>query len=162
MSKRIRLLPSFEALKAAYPNDPTPLDIANKVGGRVGENLKNPAMPDYKNTCAIRVSRALNYAGHLVKSHVTGARVNSGGDGRWYVYGVRDMNRYLTSIYGRPDVVKMGDTLGAVTAADIAGEVGIIEFDSYHMDLWDGSAAVHAAYFYAVKGVRIWHAPGVL
>lgn len=162
MSGRRKLLPSFEALRATYPNDPTPLDIANRIGGRVGENLKNPAMPEYKNTCAIRVSRALNYAGHLVKSGVDKARVNSGGDGRWYVYGVRDLNRYLTTVYGDPDVVKTGASMGEVTGTDIAGEKGIIEFDSYHMDLWDGSNCVHACYFYAVKTIRIWRAPGKL
>jgi hypothetical protein len=160
MGARIKELPPFESLRASYPNDPTPLDIAERVGGRVGENLKNPAMPEYKNTCAIRVSRALNYAGHPVKSHVANARVNSGGDGRWYVYGVRDLNRYLTAIYGPPEVVKTGDVQGSVTAQDLLGEQGIIEFDSYHMDLFDGTTCVHAAYFYAVRTIRLWRAPG--
>ena len=162
MSARIKELPPFEALRASYPNDPTPLDIANRIAGRVGENLKSPAMPEYKNTCAIRVSRALNYAGHLVRSHVANARVNSGGDGRWYVYGVRDLNRYLTAVYGPPDVEKKGETQGSVTAQDLLGEQGIIEFDSYHMDLFDGTTCVHACYFYAVKAIRLWRAPGVV
>lgn len=162
MSPRIKALPTFEALKNAYPNDPTPLDIAQKVGGRVKSNLESPAMPEYKNTCCIRVSRALNYAGQPIKPHINGVRVNSGGDGKWYVYAVGDLRRYLTAIYGPPDLVKSSETAGGVSAADVDGEQGIIEFDNYHMDLWDRSNAVHAAYFYHVKAVRIWRAPGVV
>lgn len=158
MGKKHHHLPDFDVLWLSYPNGEVP-DVANLIGGKVASNIKNPDMPNYKDTCAIRVSRALNYSGQPVQQHVGGARTNSGSDAKWYVYGVGDLHRYLVAYYGEPDVIKESADLGGVTAADLANEHGIIEFENYHMDLWNGSSCKHQSYFGAVTKVFLWRAP---
>jgi hypothetical protein len=155
--KPLRTLPKIETLIANYPNALALSEIAELVGGQVGKNILDTGMPDYKNTCAIRVSRSLNYSGAQVDPALTHDRANRGADHKWYIYGVADLHHYLTAMYG-PPVEKKGAQLGDVTAADLAGEHGIIEFDNYHMDLWDGTGCVHHCYFEHVSKVFLWKA----
>lgn len=145
---------SLTDLEAAYPQGLSVAQIANLIGGKVGDNLRNPDMPEYKDTCAIRVSRSLNYGGAPI-GKTTIARFNYGSDKRRYVYSVSDLRKYLTATYGPPTVV-LDESPSAVK---LAFRRGIIEFWNYHMDLWKNDHCVGHAYFEAVTKVQVWETP---
>ena len=64
-----QVLPSFASLWQNYPRDA--LDAVKRmIGGEVDS-------PDIKNTCTIRLSRALNYSGHPVPARYPGLWVAS-------------------------------------------------------------------------------------
>jgi hypothetical protein len=134
-------LPKIALLFEKFPSG-TVEEVADIIGGRVGANIRDPNQPEYKNTCAIRVSRALNYAGAPIDRTIFGVRTNTGGDNKSYVYAVRDMKVYLTEKYGRPETKPAN-----ATAADFAGEKGIIAFGNFHVDLWNDTSAAGQSYF---------------
>ena len=164
-------LPDFKKLVDAYPQGPEDApfvvsDIATLVGGDVGKNLADPKYVDYKDTCAIRISRALNYAGAAIPFHGGGLpnplggngkiRTDKGSDGKWYIYSTYDMRAYLNGKFGK------GKSLaGSVPRSDLSKFKGIIAFGFYHLDLWTGSGVVHAEYFGhpQAKELIIWSAP---
>jgi len=144
-------LPSLASLVAVYPNG-TADAVANLVGGTVKGNFFDAAYTAYKDTCAIRISRALNSAGAPIPYAGGGLinpymdkkkiRTDQGGDSKWYIYSTYDMRAYLDGKYGRHK------TFPASTGpTDLSALKGIIGFGFYHLDLWDGSKCVHHAYF---------------
>jgi len=164
-------LPDFDKLVGAYPQGPaaSPFgvpEIAKLVGGDVGKNLSDTKYVDYKDTCAIRISRALNYGGAPIAFHGGGLanpfggngkiRTDKGGDGKWYIYSTYDMRAYLNAKFGKG---KSFD--GGTRPADLSKYKGIIAFGFYHLDLWTGTAAVHKEYFGnpKAKELIIWSAP---
>ncbi len=153
-------LPKFEALAAAFLGPKYDSQAAARViGGVVYSNVMDPNQPEYKNTCALRVSRSLNYAGAKIPFTETNPRVNSGADRLWYIYSVDDLEGYLALTYGAPDVRKKGKSNGDVTGADFVGKKGIILFKSFHTDLWNGAGCEGYCYFNAVNEVMLWEAP---
>ncbi len=163
-------LPLFGLLRPHFPGaSVTPAEVAETIGGKVLLNYKND--PDYKNTCAIRLSRALNYAGekHRIPGPAEaanyGIKVNSGDDRRWYVFRVNDLVRFLGARYGPPvDIPR--PAVGSWESA-ITGKRGIIHFRvigwsdaAGHLDLWDSDACLGKAYFNPSTGVcdavRLW------
>lgn len=161
MTKKYEL-PPFLILKVSFlPSGMYSADfVAEIIGGKVKHNYDDPKQ-DYSNTCALRVSRALNYSGALVRPSVASVRVNSGKDKRWYIYGVRDMERYLRHMYGRPDVEKKGKSNGSVAESEFAGRQGIILFKNYHVDLWNGGGCEGHCYFGSVNEVMLWETPPI-
>ena len=152
---RIKSLPSFDQLERAYPTG-SAKKVVEKIGGKVQFNYENPKQLSYKGTCAIRISRSLNYSNHpIIKK--AGVRVNSGSDKKWYVYSVRDMKKYLELTYGHPDIKKTGKT-GSITSDMLKGKAnsGIILFTGVHIDLWNGSECVYHCSFAEVSEVLIW------
>jgi hypothetical protein len=115
------------------------------------------------NTCAIRLSRTLNYSNSPVPHGFAGLNTVSGADGRWYGFRVTEMRRYLEGHYGRPTVTADG---GEVGRSAVAGKRGIIAFAvtgwsdaTGHLDLWDGAMCKHAEYFAVAKQVCLWVCP---
>jgi hypothetical protein len=126
-------IPPFSALSANYPNG-TDERIRQRIGGRV-----NAAWIDH--TCAVRLSRALNYSGVAVPASFAGMKVVRGGDGKYYAFQVRGMRPWLEATFGRPQI-------RAVRPVDrrlFLGKKGVIAFvipfsdASGHVDLWDGA-----------------------
>ena|SRR2546421_10220382 len=164
-------LPDFSKLVSAYPQGPatspfTVSDIATLIAGDVGKNLNDTKYVDYKDTCAIRISRALNYAGAPIAFQGGGLpnpfggngkiRTDKGGDGKWYIYSTYDMRAYLNAKFG-----KGKSFAGSTPKSDLSKFKGIIAFGFYHLDLWNGTAAVHNEYFGhpKAKELIIWSAP---
>src|SRR3954470_11151678 len=68
---RMFTIPSLANLIANHPTG-TQESVAALIGGTVKANISNPAYTSYKNTCAIRISRALNYAGDPIPASAGG------------------------------------------------------------------------------------------
>lgn len=91
-------LPSYRLLKGNYPH-PTAKstkDLLDEIGGQPRKEFS-----DTVNSCALRVSYALNGANSPVRK-LGNLIVYAGGDGRRYIVGVPAMKQYLTKIYGTP------------------------------------------------------------
>jgi RHS repeat-associated protein len=148
--------PSFSLLEANYLGDNyTSPQVYEKIGGKVYQNyLANPEA--YANSCALRMSYALNRAGAPIP-HITGT--GSGADGMWYFYRVADLGKYLNRTYGHPDI-------NGHARSDFNGVHGIIQFDvsiwtnaTGHFTTWDGSQVGHGDYFKESDDVHLWILP---
>jgi hypothetical protein len=136
-------VPPLAKLLANFPGRGNePAAVAVLVGGSVQKNFEDKSFTDYKNTCAIRVSRALNYGGDPIPKGGGGLKVRTdvGGDGRFYIYSVYDLRTYLTGRYGHPKQFK-----STITQDELANEnvKGIILFAFPHSDIWDGSSCAY-------------------
>lgn len=145
-------IPAIETLIEKYPNGNAP-DVAKVVGGTVEKNFNNPKYTAYKDTCAIRVSHALNLAGDPIPwaggnidnpyRKGTKVRTDKGGNGKYYIYSTLDMRAYLIVRYGQPKKFPGG----AETKEKIKGLKGIIAFGWVHIDLWNGTGCERSCYF---------------
>lgn len=152
-------LPSYSLLEQNYPNFDTKEEVYDLIGGKVKQNK-------FENSCVIRVSRALNYAGQPIKKSAS-ANVVSGKDKKWYAYRVSEFIHYMSAEYGHPDIVATPPKHSPPTdKTNFLGKQGIIAFevDSWsnatgHFDLWDEDKCVHADYFEVASRVLLWTAP---
>ena len=153
-------LPTYAALRENFKS-PTELEtqeLADELGGKVELNIEsNPAA--FGNTCAIRICRALNGAGHLVP-YSKSPRVISDKDKRWYIYSVGELSAYLRKTYGTPYTPPKRE------ANSFSGMRGIIIFHggisgaTGHADLWNGSHCEGTCFFGALQ-IELWEAPSV-
>jgi hypothetical protein len=106
------------------------------------------------NSCALRLSRALNKSGLDINPKLMpNAKYWTGADGKHYLMRVADIQKYLTIILGQPDIVKTrGKT--DITPADFGGNKGIISFNvsgwqdaTGHVTLFDGKSCSYDCYF---------------
>ena len=143
----MKALPSYRTLVSNYPNkhDTPTSELLNEIGGEVRSNLT-----DAVNTCAIRVSYALNHSGTPI-TRMAGLYLLQGAAAKGpagpaarprsdlYILRVLDMKKYLTHEYGVGkkiyDAGTAGDKLVGVTAAT----QGIILFQ------WNGPFAEFGA-----------------
>lgn len=140
--------PSFQMMWDAFPDHvqyPTLKDLHTFVGGQLARNIDVPGFGPKGNTCAVRVSRALNYAAmplshKTIKAHKLNPLL--GGDKKLYLFRVREMKTYLAHALGVTPVRVQKDFASA-----FAGRRGIVSFDiqgwsdaSGHIALWDGSS----------------------
>jgi hypothetical protein len=117
--------------------------VAHQIGGQVATQITTA----HWDTCAIRVSRSLNYSGAPIPPGGGGynnpyqndrkIRTIQGGDGMRYVYSTGDLMAYLTGRYGQPARFK-----GTTKGPEVAGYQGIIFFSFTHVDLWNGKQCV--------------------
>ncbi|HEY2787293.1 MAG TPA: type VI secretion system amidase effector protein Tae4 [Fimbriiglobus sp.] len=139
-----------------YTTDPNSATVKSNIGGSVDESW-------IVNTCAIRMSRGLNYSGVTVPGSFPWLLTVKGADGRRYGLRVAEMRKWLPHPLGTPDVditKKAGDAFDKST---IASRKGIIAFDIHfsdatgHLDAWNGSTFSHeyAAGEYWEKATRI-------
>jgi hypothetical protein len=162
--------PAFEELKASYRVDPASVHDCPRI------YTKTDGIPD-ANTCAIRFSEALVIALGLIDSRKAigdlgrgSSRLGASGNGKTrllgpYGYknllcphgiarGARDMAYFLKEQWGKPaEFARPREA-----PKDMIGKTGAVSFitiDGYsgqgHMDLWDKTAAVGAAYFDCAK-----------
>jgi len=140
----------------------TSTEVKADIGGTVNESW-------ITNTCAIRLSRTLNYNHIPVPVGFTGMSTIKGGDGKRYAIRVREMEKWLRFILGKPDfeIVKKEGT--PFDKSQLSGMKGIIGFNirfadaTGHLDLWDGSQfsseqKMSRDYWTAATKIWLWKA----
>lgn len=154
-------LHAFSALWNEYPdygNYPKPEGVKQMVGGAVNAHW-------ITNTCAIRLSRTLNYNGVPVPIHFPGLSTVKGGDGKNYGFRVQELHRWLDHALGAPDCDTTKKTGVAFDKNSLSKFRGIIGFDirfsdaTGHLDLWDGtrfSDEYQTTVDYWNAATRIW------
>jgi hypothetical protein len=111
--------------------------VKKDIGGSVDQ-------AHLKNTCAIRLSRTLNYNG-LPLQYSKGMVTKKGADGKRYAIRVREIRTWLMSKLGKPefDVTKKeGEPFDKTKLSSMKGIIGFdIRFSDAtgHLDLWDGT-----------------------
>lgn len=129
------------------------------MGGKVEYNIQND--PNFANTCAMRLSYALNQAGYTIP-HIVGKTISGDTDGdgvkEWYYYRVSDITNFLITTFGQGESYSTDDLSG------IQGRTGIICYGDCnfgvdatgHVDLWDGDSVVGKGYDDRCKSVTFW------
>jgi hypothetical protein len=118
--------------------------VKKKIGGAVDAAW-------ITNTCAVRMSRGLNYSYLPVPASFNGLNTVKGGDGKHYGFRVAEMRKWLPTAdaLGTPDLdlrKKQGEAFDKSTLKDLKG---IIAFDIHfsdatgHLDRWDGTQFSH-------------------
>eukprot|EP00058_Branchiostoma_floridae_P012358 XP_002597846.1 hypothetical protein BRAFLDRAFT_130194 [Branchiostoma floridae] len=150
--------PSFSQLESNYPAYPGVF-----FGGKTWDELvDDEGLPAWlkgvtdKNTCAMRVSRALTHSGRQIvpgSCNWSGVRDSSR---RPYIIRVGTMRCYLENQYGPADVTGSSES-------SFRGKQGIIVFQNCgfqaatgHVDLWDGSDCSGNCYFSACSNIRLF------
>lgn len=138
--------PSFELMWHMFPDHekyPTLRALHTFIGGKLKANIDVPGFDSTTgNTCAVRMSRALNYStmpisGKMVKA--LGLATLIGADGHHYMYRVQDMRKYLAAALGVHPIAVLNNFDHA-----FAGSKGIVAFEvtgwtnaSGHLALWN-------------------------
>lgn len=151
-----RLSQSYARLAEHYPLGEL-AQVKALIGGKVNASWVT-------NSCAIRLSRALNYGAFHIP-YISGLSVVSGEDKLWYAYRVREVTAWLKRLWGRPQVVlKYANRLGAPEA--LLGKKGILVVEvpfsdaTGHMTLWDGQRCIDDSdYFDLATQVMLWEVP---
>lgn len=156
--------PQFADVWASYPKQAAK-DVYGLIAGEVGGLYQEPAKkkarqgseepPEppkpFDDACALRLSRALNYAGVHI-AHAGAGRQASGADGKRYLVTFEDMAALIRRNWGAPEKsVKAG---GADVRGQFAGKKGVMVFQvsgwqsaQGHITLWDGAQCADRAYF---------------
>lgn len=123
---------------------PKLIDLHTHIGGALARNIHTPGFGPEGNTCAVRISYALNHGGAPVSKDIASKLKIStltGGDGFLYIFRVREIKTYLSAALGPADKVATTDFMNAFKALR-----GIVSFDvqgwsdaSGHVALWDGT-----------------------
>lgn len=140
--------PKFTMLWQNFPDHdkyPTLKELHKFIGGTLEKNIGTPGFPANGNTCAVRMSRALNYSFFPISSKVAKnlkIETMTGADGKLYIFRVRNLKTYLQQ---ELDITPSRVTKNFATA--FSGKRGIVCFDisgwsdaSGHIALWDGSS----------------------
>lgn len=154
-----KLLPNFALMKANYPTDPDPQKIKREIG-------KDVDQAHYRNTCVIRLSKALNYAGHAIPSDTAAFRTKEGADGKWYGLRVSEFRKYMVQTYGKP-VLEMTARKGRpIKPSHFKGYRGILGIEGSgftgatgHFTLWDIDRMLYGlteAYFEMAQWAALW------
>lgn len=155
------VLGTFAALWNQYPDYghyPDPAEVKRLIGGAAGGDW-------ITNTCALRLSRTLNYNKVPVPRHFAGLTTVKGADGLRYAFRVREMHKWLDVELGKPAFdlkKKRGDPFDKSPLAPLKGIIGFdIEFSDAtgHLDLWDGkvfSSEYETSVDYWLAATRIW------
>ncbi len=152
-----RKLSGFERMWNVYP---APVGEAAEAKSIIGGGA-NVGWID--NTCVIRISRCLNYAGHPVPQGYKGLETVGGADGLRYAYRVTELDAYLRASYGAPSISEDRDPPSPIAPESFAGQKGLVCFHvkgwsdaTGHFDLWDGARPRHAEYFAGASSVMLW------
>ncbi len=149
-------LPPSAKLAAAFPNIKDARAVKQLIGGGVDDTQQGPAKEWIGNTCTVRMSRTLNYAGAPLPAHFPGMRMVKGGDGRHYAFAVLEFWKYMTATFGKPQIDVKGGA--GVRAKSFGGKTGIIGFEIHfndangHFDLWDGTTFFDEIYGISYPG----------
>jgi hypothetical protein len=118
----------------------------------------------FTNTCAIRLSRTLNYNGFALPRY-PGMNTAKGADGKRYAYRIKEMKPWLNKALGKPDFLINKKQGGKFDKKTLWGKKGIIGFDiafkdaTGHLDLWNGlffSSEHKMTIDYWTNATRIW------
>lgn len=127
-------------------------DYENYDSATVKKSIGGAVDADWvTNTCAVRMSRGLNYSKLPVPAAFSGMHTVKGADGKHYAFRVRELRLWLpkATALGAPDfeiTKKQGVDFDKTTLKDMKG---IIAFDIHfsdatgHFDQWDGMQFSH-------------------
>ncbi len=157
----MRTLPRFDPLWQSYPGEgSTADDVKRLIGGAVNASW-------IRNTCAIRLSRALNYAGQPIPhgrllKNGRFLSVVSGADKLHYSYRLSEIKQYIFEEYGPAQISETAEPSNVPKEAFL-GQKGIIVFDvkdfadaTGHIDIWNGERARLHSYFTTAYRVCLW------
>ncbi len=133
-------LPAWTPLWEEYPDyiNFTSLQVKEMIGGNVN-------IPMITNTCAVRLSRTLNYNNLELPAGFPDLNYEKGADGKRYCYRVREIRTWMIHKIGKPQFEikkKVDEDFDKTT---LSAKKGIIGFDinfkdaTGHLDMWDGS-----------------------
>ena len=163
-------LPSMRLLQLNYPHDGGP-DVPKKL---IGGHVDAAWITD---TCAIRMSRALNYSNfHIPGPGHSGMSVISGKDHMWYALNHAQLRDWIHQVAGPPQLHQRKPN---INQADFSALKGIIALDirydarpgehtapTGHIDLWFGQfvgelsqAGTEADDFAMASDVQFWVTP---
>lgn len=96
-------LPTWITFKSNYPRHDNPLynepvELYTAIGGQV-LTAYNSDPPKYQNTCALRISKALNYSGIIIPA---GTNRYQGADGRYYFLSAAALLKWMKITFGTP------------------------------------------------------------
>jgi len=154
--------PNLQVMWENYLYD-RPEGIWSEIGGYVEKNGTLPLDKGrWTNACSVRLSHMLNKADHKIPRQRNNTSV-SGGNKDQYIYRVADMEKYLLSTFGAPD---LAITDGSGGTWDIPPKPGVLLMDfkvpgnsfSGHVTVWNGAGSVDNA---DIGGQRIlfWEMP---
>ena len=138
------VLPSFRLLNLSYIHDDDYRKPKRDIGGDVNAEW-------IRDTCAIRMSRALNYSNFPLpaKGH-SHMLVVQGADHKWYALRHAELRSWLYQVAGPPQLHQTKKD--KISRAFFRGHKGIIALDvpyvprpgeiaaaTGHIDLWDGN-----------------------
>jgi hypothetical protein len=153
-SKKIKL-PSFDVMEKSYPYGSTD-QVKSEIGGKIKADWIN-------NTCAIRMSRVLNYSVPELQISKEGNLTISGNDKKWYFYRVSDLIKYLTNNLGKADIYLTRTNTGEMDISKLKDKKGIIIFEvpfrdaTGHATLWNGKNCVdEQCYFDKATALYLW------
>lgn len=135
--------------------------------------MGGPPGVDVVDTCALRMSYALNQAGFTI-SKSDGKSAMKGADGQYFLVGQKDVGKFITKTFGfTPQQIAKSGVSGF--ESKFAGKQGFVRFDiqfnhvgntaTGHIALWNGSAfrewqdryTIPAPdRGYVVKGIEFW------
>ena len=138
--------PDFTLMWKSFPDHtlyPTLTSLFTFIGGELSKSIDVPGFGPNGNTCAVRMSRALNYGTLPISSKlVASLKLNTltGADKMLYLFRVRELRSYLENALGvTPQIVTKGFDKA------FSGKRGIVAFSvegwsdaSGHLALWDG------------------------
>ena len=145
----------FERMWESYPMEKRG-QLKPKIGGIVGDNVGNARKKtdDYYNTCAVRMSHALNCSGYrLVRNNMLEVEA-----GKHYFYAIKakELRRYISTVIGSPTEFSPRE-IGKIKLRQ-----GIIAFwrggRVRHLDLWDGFTGTvkYNDYFGKADKLELW------
>ncbi|APR78274.1 Hypothetical protein A7982_03621 [Minicystis rosea] len=150
-----RALTDFRRMWDEYPQG-TAEEVKARIGGSVDAEWVT-------NTCVVRISRSLNYAGFPLPVKYPGFTTLKGGDGRRYGIRVRELKVYLRKEHGAPQLSHTYAGQGGDVPEALRGRRGLICFDvqgwsdaSGHFDLWNGERCIYHGYFDRASAVHLW------
>ncbi len=152
-------LPNFDEMAEWYPAEPSADEVKEYIGGDVNQ-------AHYKNTCIMRVSWSLNYAGHPIPRDSGWFRTKQGEDKKWYGLRVNEFWSYMTKIYGAPAIYERKGKNGVIPIEKFIGKRGIIGFRAKftdatgHFTLWNGIILLRGSsdtnYWFAASEAALW------
>ena len=98
--------PNFAMMWANFPDHkkyPTLRALHTSIGGQLAVNITARGFGPNGNTCAVRLSRAMNYGNMPIRANLAqrlGVATLTGADGHAYIYRVRELGAYLNAAIG--------------------------------------------------------------
>jgi RHS repeat-associated protein len=131
-------------------------DLYDEIGGEVLDTYlkykdKDGYVESMENTCAIRLSRALNYSGFSIPAGTP--NTSKGADGKYYFFNAEKMSNYLSkkTVWGSPTFVKASAVKNAVVfQTGFQGASG-------HLDVIYRRQAANEVYRQSKYSTYYWH-----
>lgn len=143
-------LPSYHYMLSNYPTHGTLDEIKAEIGGAVDQE-------HYKNSCIMRISKALNYSGNHIPPDSSLFRTKRGKDGLNYGLRVGEFWNYMHRTYGKPTIHSPRGK--KANWEDFSGVSGIIGFRvkfkdaTGHFSLYSGYRVVYGGDKYDYFGI---------